>query len=209
MRDAILESPLMAANNLNWRFEGTYGFSVVFTRPALPRIREEFPAFGPYLDAAVQRDCNAFFLNPLLVADGGQVQPHVDYSLHSYCEGLPLPRVVSVLYLNVPPSLEGGRLRLFRDDRPLADLPPREGALVIFRGDLRHAVSPVLRGAPNILAPRLSLVMEQYRVPRRLLARLPEFHVGTRREPGTAPREPFTDPGDGSFADLVRLNLDR
>jgi hypothetical protein len=67
LRDSILASPYLAANNLNYRFTGTRGFSVVFRREGLARVREEFPSFAPYLDAVVDERCNAFFLNPLVI----------------------------------------------------------------------------------------------------------------------------------------------
>ncbi len=34
--------------------------------------------FKPYLDQALQPECNAFYLNPLLLGEGSRVDPHID-----------------------------------------------------------------------------------------------------------------------------------
>jgi hypothetical protein len=184
MADSVLDSPFLADNNLNVRFKGTYGFSVVFRRDGIQAVRSEFPELGPFLDLTLRKDCNAFFLNPLLLADGSRVAPHRDYSLHAYCPDAPAPRAVSVLYLRVPPLLAGGRLRLYRDDVPLVDIAPEGGMVLEFRGNLRHEVTPVSAGAPEARHSRISLVVEQYRVAKRDLAAIPPMHVGTRRDLG-------------------------
>lgn len=206
IREAVLASPYMAANNLNRRFAGTYGFSIVFKREAIDEVRAAFPAFAPFLDLALLPEANAFFLNPLLIADGAGVEPHRDKSLHSYTEAAGFPVAVSVLYVAVPEGLDGGRLRLYRGDGVAAEVTPEERSLVTFRGDLRHEVSCVSAGAPDLYAARLSLVVEQYRVPRRALAALPRMHVGTRREAAIAPLA--DGPGEGAFGDAVRRCLE-
>lgn len=197
VRDEVLASPYMAPSNLNARFEGTYGFSAVFRRDAASTLLARFPSFKPFLAAALLDGCNAFFLNPLLVLDGAGVKPHRDFSLRSYCPDAPFPTGVAVLYLQVPPGLEGGELKLYDEAVPIASVAPREGTLLTFRGDLRHEVAPVRQGAATRETARLSLVMEQYRLPHRRLAELPPCHIGSR---GLA--------GDVSFAAEVDLWLD-
>ena len=160
LREAILASPYMSINNLNVRVEGTYGFSVAFRRAHLAEVEAAFPAFGPYLEKAMRPDCNAFFLNPLLIADGAGVKPHRDFSLNTYVPDVPAPKAVSVLYVEVPEGLEGGRLRLYREERLSAELTPRARMLTTFRGDLRHEVTPVTGGAPTIYEARLSLLLQ-------------------------------------------------
>ena len=54
IRDAILDAPYMSVNNLNRRFEGTYGFSVVFRKDTVDQVLAEFPAFAPYLEKALR-----------------------------------------------------------------------------------------------------------------------------------------------------------
>ncbi|MEB3196884.1 MAG: 2OG-Fe(II) oxygenase [Candidatus Sericytochromatia bacterium] len=204
IRRAVLNSPLMGASNLNQRFTGTYGFSVAFCRSQLDEVITQFPAFAPFFEAALRPECNAFFLNPLLITNGAGVAPHIDLSLSSHIPGVRTPRSVSVLYLEVPPSLRGGDLKLYEGQRLKATVTPREGALVTFRGELRHEVTPVDAGAPDIYEARLSLVVEQYRLTDVQLAHLPDVRVGTRRE--ATPAEPPLSggTGPGPFGDEVR-----
>ena len=208
MRDAILDSPLMALNNLNQRFSGTYGFSVAFRRETVSEVLRQFPSFGPFFDVALRRDCNAFFLNPLLVIDGTEVAPHQDFSLHSYCASAPFPCSVSALYLEVPSELVGGALRLYRDKRLLASIVPVERALISFRGDLRHAVEAVRSGAPHVRCARLSLIIEQYRLGRKDLATIPDCHISTRRLAPTRSAAAVDDLPDDEFGSAVRAQLE-
>jgi hypothetical protein len=208
IREAILDSRYMSVNNLNARFAGTYGFSVVFNREGVIEVKREFPAFAPYLDLALDAKANAFFLNPLLVADGAGVAPHVDLSLATYCPEVQPPRRVSVLYVAVPQALEGGELCLYRGERPVAKLQPQQGALLHFRGDLRHEVLPVRAGAPTIYDARLSLVMEQYRVPDDLLPGVPRFLIGSRRAAWPAEPPLAGGVGEGAFGEVLREALE-
>jgi hypothetical protein len=208
VREAILGSPYMAANNLNARFQGTYGFSVVFRRDGLPKVADQFPGFAPFIEKALRPDCNAFFLNPLLVADGAAVQPHVDLSLQTYVPGVRTPRYVAVLYVEVPAGLVGGDLRLYEGPKNVATVTPRERALLTFRGDLRHEVTAVTAGAPDIYQARLSLVVEQYRLTDHQLEHVPQFLLGTRREAAAAEAPLAGGPGAGVFGDEVRRWLD-
>jgi hypothetical protein len=208
IRDAILASPYMSVNNLNMRFEGTYGFSVVFRRDSLEAVIAQFPAFEPFLRRALRPDCNAFFLNPLLIANGGAVKPHQDFSLSSYAPEARFPEAVSVLYVEVPEGLQGGAFRLYRGDRLLAELPPRARTLLTFQGELRHEVAPVAAGAPDIYEARLSLVVEQYRLTEDQLEGVPTLKIGTRRETAAAGRPLEGGVGDGAFGDALRALLE-
>src|SRR5688500_18657845 len=67
IRAAILGSRLLGESNLSSQFTGTYGFSLTFRREALSEVTAHFPAFAPFLEAALLPDCNAFLLNPLLI----------------------------------------------------------------------------------------------------------------------------------------------
>ena len=180
MRSAILDSSLLGESNLTSLFSGTYGFSVTFRREARGEVTERFPAFAAFLEAALLPGCNAFLLNPLLVHNGRGVAAHLDRSMGSYGAGLGNPVAVSVLYLQVPERLAGGALRLYHRGERVAALVPLARSLVTFRGDLVHEVAPVEAGAPELSAARISLVVEQYRVPEPLLARVPRFELRTR-----------------------------
>lgn len=209
IRDAILASPYMSVNNLNMRFAGTYGFSVVFRRDTIDQVSAEFPAFAPFLAKALKPGCNAFFLNPLLIANGGAVKPHQDFSLSSYAPEARFPEAVSVLYVDVPAGLTGGAFRLYDDQRLIATLPPSPRTLLTFRGDLRHEVEAVEAGAPDIYEARLSLVVEQYRLTDAELAGIPAMKIGTRRETAAAGRPLEGGVGDGAFGEALRSLLDQ
>ena len=168
----ILASRHLVANNLNRDFVGTRGFSVVFWREERPRVEREFPFFAPYLARALRDDCNAFYLNPLLLVRGSRVDAHIDRSLRAYCATITAPHTVSVLYVSVPEPLAGGTLVLSRAKRVLARVRPSANKLVVFGGDLTHAVERV-----DSEGKRLSLVCEQYQLEPDELEQVPRFAI--------------------------------
>jgi hypothetical protein len=180
IRAAILDSSLLGESNLSSQFSGTYGFSVTFRREALSQVTDRFPAFAPFLQAALLPDCNAFLLNPLLVQNGRGVEAHIDRSMEYYGTGIGCPVAVSVLYVQVPQQLAGGELRLYHRGQQVGALAPLPRSLVTFRGDLTHEVVAVDAGAPELSAARISLVVEQYRVPEALMAKVPSLELRTR-----------------------------
>lgn len=178
LRAQIRKCPWFTTNNLNRDFVGTRGFSVVFRGSQRPRVLAEFPFFAPFLDRALRGDCNAFYLNPLELTAGSRVDPHVDRSLRAYCPDVATPLQVSVLYVEVPPGMVGGRLVLARGRRTLAKLAPAAGMLLRFDGDLLHAVERV--DGVGERCRRLSLVCEQYALDERELAAIPDFRIESR-----------------------------
>lgn len=175
LKRALVASPYFAAHTLNRDFVGTKGFSLVFRGHGSSRVLHEFPALGPFLERVLRPDCNAFYLNPLLLERGSRVDPHVDRSLRSYCKDVLPPVVVSVLYVAISPGLAGGELVLARGRRLLARVRPTENTLLTFDGDLTHSVEPVTSAGE-----RLSLVCEQYALDEDELERVPKFAVETR-----------------------------
>lgn len=179
----VKKHPLLAGTTLNVRFSGTEGFSIALTRSGLPRLRKSFPLFHDYVESTTPDRCNAFFINPLCIAKGAHVAPHVDRSLNTWTrpELPPYPVKVSVLYLDVAEDLEGGTLLLYP---PLSTfhrrprITPRTGLFFEFRGDLRHEVAAVTQSS----RPRVSLVMEHYELPPYLLRKIPEFYVKSSRD---------------------------
>jgi hypothetical protein len=171
----VRKHPCFTVNNLNRDFVKTRGFSVVFRREGLPQALAAFPFFGPFLATALRGDCNAFYLNPLELEGGSRVDPHIDRSLRGYCKDVSTPLAVSVLYVDVPPAMQGGQLVLARGKRTLAKVRPRTGLLVQFDGDLTHSVERV-----DSAGKRLSLVCEQYLLDERELAEVPEYAIETR-----------------------------
>lgn len=175
LKRQILASPLFTTNTLNRDFVQTKGFSVVFRAEARAEVERAFPAFGPYLARALRSDCNAFYLNPLLLERGSRVDPHIDRSLRSYCKEVLPPLCVSVLYVDVPVSLRGGALVLARGKKHLARIQPSTNTLVVFDGDLTHSIELVEGGGA-----RLSLVCEQYSLLPEELEHIPSFTLETR-----------------------------
>ncbi|MBX3464987.1 MAG: 2OG-Fe(II) oxygenase [Planctomycetes bacterium] len=175
LRERIRASPWFTTNNLNRDFVGTQGFSVVFHGTEREAVHAAFPFFQGYLDLALRTDCNAFYLNALQLGRGSHVAPHVDRSLHAYCLDVDPPVAVSVLYVEVPPDLRGGRLVLRRGQKFLGRITPQEGLLLEFDGDLEHAVERV--DSPG---RRLSLVCEQYSLSGEELATVPRYAVESR-----------------------------
>ena len=175
LRGEILSCPYFAVNNLNRDFVGTKGFSVVFQRLALANVTQQFPFFAPYLDRALQPHCNAFYLNPLLLKEGSRVDPHIDRSLRSYCKTVEPPAIVSVLYVQVPPDLQGGELVLRNHRQQVGQVKPQTNTLLHFQGDLTHSINPV-----KVNGTRLSLVCEQYSLSAAELQEIPELTVESR-----------------------------
>ncbi|MES1022986.1 2OG-Fe(II) oxygenase [Gloeocapsa sp. BRSZ] len=164
-----------AINNLNRDFVNTKGFSVVFQRSHLAKVTQQFPFFKSYLDLALQPTCNAFYLNPLLLQEGSRVDPHIDRSLRSYCKTIEPPAIVSVLYVQVPPNLQGGELVLCCNKRQVGQIKPQTNTLLYFQGDLTHSVNAV-----KTPGTRLSLVCEQYSLNEVELSEIPQFTVESR-----------------------------
>jgi len=175
LRGEILACPYFAVNNLNRDFVGTKGFSVVFQRSHLAVVERQFPFFRLYLEHALQPNCNAFYLNPLLLKQGSRVDPHIDRSLRSYCKTVDPPAIVSVLYVQVPTDLQGGELVLRHHKQQVGQIKPRVNTLLYFQGDLTHSVNAV-KGTGD----RLSLVCEQYNLDTTELHEIPAFTVESR-----------------------------
>ena len=175
----VNSNPYFSVNNLNRDFVKTKGFSVVFQRDGLPTVEQKFPFFKPYLDLAIQPDCNAFYLNPLLLETGSRVDPHIDRSLRSYCKTIDPPFLVSVLYVRIPENMIGGELVLKSAKRHVAKITPQMNALVYFQGDLTHSVNSV-----KTSGSRLSLVCEQYALTPSEMEDIPLFTIESRAYSG-------------------------
>jgi predicted 2-oxoglutarate/Fe(II)-dependent dioxygenase YbiX len=172
--------PYFAVNNLNRDFVGTKGFSLVFRRSHISTVEQKFPYFKPYLELALRPNCNAFYLNPLLLKEGSRVDPHIDRSLRSYSKTIEPPMFVSVLYVRVPENMEGGELVLKSHKRQLGQIKPQMNTLLYFQGDLTHSVNAV-----KTPGNRLSLVCEQYSLGEDELAEIPEFTIESRAAQST------------------------
>ncbi len=147
----------------------------MFQRSHLEQVEQRFPYFKPYLDQALQPECNAFYLNPLLLKQGSRVDPHIDRSLRSYCKTIDPPVVVSVLYITLPSNLKGGELLLRSQKRQVGQIQPQVNGLVYFQGHLTHSVNPLTSSGE-----RLSLVCEQYHLETDQLDDIPGFWIESR-----------------------------
>jgi hypothetical protein len=193
LRDALLGSPLVGRSTLAGPFQASRGFAVIFKAAGLAQVTERFPSLGGYLPVILgepgaravspffrrtpRRIPNAWYMNVLLVSEGGSVRRHIDATLRKPA-GAPeaIPECVSVLYLDVPPA-RGGELKLYLGKLPLGAVRPRPNQLVHFSGELTHEVC-AFSGAPD--AVRASLVVEQYHLEAAALARLPDFQLDSR-----------------------------
>lgn len=156
MAEQLLASPYLTQNVLNQRFSTTQGFSLIFQHRQ--HLQQHLPEVLPFFELLQDLPANLYYLNVLAIGRQGQVERHVDHSIRGYDPDLPLPRRVSVLYLQVPPG-PGGELQLYDPQgRQQQTLRPQTGLLVHFPGDLPHAVQAV-QASQSL---RLSLVCEQY-----------------------------------------------
>ena len=108
---AVLATQHLGTHQLSAAFGASRGYSIAFRRDGLSSVLEELPNLAPYLREALRPSCNAFYLNPLVIEDGSAVAQHIDCSLSTYAKTLLHPRLVSVLYLQVP-SLANGEADL-------------------------------------------------------------------------------------------------
>lgn len=168
----ILASPYLAQSQLSDNFTTTKGFSVIFQRSAVDRVIRHFPFFAPYLQIVLKQACNAFYLNPLVLEQGGHVAEHVDCSISAYDMVFTTPSLVSVLYVKVPKDLEGGELVLKAGNHFVGSIVPQTNTLVYFLGKLLHSVNPV-----KCSQPRISLICEQYHLKEERLKNIPEFEI--------------------------------
>ncbi|GET37475.1 2OG-Fe(II) oxygenase [Microseira wollei] len=175
LRMEILSSPYLAASQLSESFAGTKGFSLVFKRSGIGEVERHFPFFQPYLRVALMPDCNAFYLNPLVLEGGTRVEPHVDCSLSDYNQLIAIPIIVSVLYVQVPSDLQGGELVLQERGNKVGQIQPQTNTLLYFRGNLTHSVNEVKSSQA-----RISLVCEQYNLSETRLQQIPEFEIQSK-----------------------------
>ena len=200
LRDALLGSPFVAKSTLGGTFQASRGFGVAFTSEGradlIGHIGELAPFLARAIDGAAEQSLrsfwsrgtvelpNAWYLNLLLVGAGGGVGPHIDATLAA-AAAVPdaTPRVVSVLYLQVPQT-EGGELVLAREKKLVGVVHPTVGTLLHFRGDLEHQVRALENATEG--AVRASLVLEQYRFEPDALERLPPLRIDSRAKFGLA-----------------------
>jgi hypothetical protein len=168
----ILGSPYLGTSQLSDEFASTQGFSVIFKKESISTVIEHFPELSTYLNVALKSLCNAFYLNILILTEGSCVNEHIDCSICEYFQELVSPRLVSVLYVQVPEDMQGGKLVLSLDAEEIAIIQPQENMLLHFLGYLTHRVQFV-----QASQPRISIVCEQYNLKEEWLAQVPDFAI--------------------------------
>ncbi len=197
IQGALLGSPFIAHSTLSGPFERSHGFAMTFQAAGREQIEQRFPPLKGYFARVLGEPAmralqsrwgrfrkravavpNAWYLNLLLVGEGGTIGRHIDTTLAREA-GVPgtTPEAVTVLYLRLPQAA-GGELKISRERRVKAVIRPDEGGLLHFRGDLAHEVLPVQQLPEG--AQRASLVIEQYHFAQEALARLPQFKLDSR-----------------------------
>lgn len=175
LKSQILTCSYVADNQLSNSFTGTRGFSVIFKTSSVTKVNSRFPFFKAYLETTLKKSCNAFYLNPLILEKGACVKPHVDSSLSLYAKEVLIPKIVSVLYVQVPNDLQGGELNLQENDCLICQIQPQVNTLLHFRGNLNHSVNEVQSSQT-----RISLICEQYNLNETRLQCIPEFEIETK-----------------------------
>ncbi|MEA5480091.1 2OG-Fe(II) oxygenase [Pseudanabaena galeata UHCC 0370] len=168
----ILVSPYLATSQLSESFASTQGFSIIFRKEGISQVVEHFPELSTYLNAALKSLCNAFYLNVLILTEGACVTDHIDCSICEYFQELVSPRLVSVLYVQVPQNMKGGQLVLSLNSQEIATIQPQENMLLHFLGHLTHRVQAV-----QASQPRISIVCEQYNLKEEWLVQVPNFAI--------------------------------
>ncbi|GMH90835.1 hypothetical protein TrVE_jg1302 [Triparma verrucosa] len=209
-----------SSSSLGVGFDTTKGFIFRFSYKGVEKFKEHEwgKCLVPFFDEAREEGMSAYVLNvlfcPPTYGDGGgsySVNFHKDATLaltpEAALSGVKqrLAHSVSVLYLDVPDGMEGGELVLRNVDREAlrgeerygrgkegveievdAVVEPKNNFSVKFRGDAEHAV----KAFRNTTMGRVSLVLEQYKVPVGDKGWLLEFELV---EPGKYKRERYEE----------------
>lgn len=216
LRDALLGSPLVSNSTLAGTFEQSHGFAITFKREGRAQIEQRFPpltdyfaqvlgeramrALQPWWSRLRKRPVvvpNCWYMNLLLVGEGGTIGRHIDTTLGKEA-GTPgaTPLAVTVLYLRVPQQ-SGGELVISRGQSFTGVISPNEGGLLHFNGELSHEVLPVEEVPAG--DRRASLVIEQYHFADEALARIPEFKLDSRAGFGAFLKHHQDQPAPRSF----------
>ncbi|MFZ5479048.1 MAG: 2OG-Fe(II) oxygenase [Myxococcota bacterium] len=169
---ALLTDPHLGKSPLGAEFVNTRGFSIVFRRSALEEVKAHFPYLAEFLTGSMFPASNAFYVNPLVLEGTSRVDTHVDCRLVASQNVRIIPNLVSVLYVEVDPSMLGGDLVLQVEPGRTFAIRPSTNDLLHFLGTLVHSVTPV--ESPS---RRISVVCEQYNLPEEVLEGFPEFQV--------------------------------
>ena len=202
---ATLLSGVLALRNsdnlLSSQFSASKGFVLRFNEEGLAQLAGSttYSFLGPLVERMREPLANAFVLNAVIMPlstinapDKPMIGLHFDDTVGIDSASRFLAHTVTVLYLAVPDGMSGGELHLFDYERrgwllresgtPDAIVTPVEGHLTSFRGDSLHRVTEAaLNQSASEEAEqgtaRVSLVLEQYRIPPAHYAQTLTFEV--------------------------------
>jgi hypothetical protein len=171
--DGICECKYLGKSPLGQEFVRTLGFSIVFRREALEDVVRHFPFLEVFLKTVIFCECNAFYVNPLVLHASSKVKAHID------CRLLPgdiriIPNLVSIFYAEISKDMQGGRLILNVGASNQVALTPEANSVVHFLGSTVHCVSKIKNPKR-----RISLVCEQYNLEEEILKGFPYCKVIT------------------------------
>lgn len=202
LSECLRDHPLVVGNDLDGQnFKGTRGFVVKFSEEGIDDFRENrnFTCLAPYFDRARLPRASAFVMNLLIceLASGNQAQAsqrgtlfavgtHLDNTIGIKSLRTFVAHQVNVLYAVVPHDMQGGDLHVFPfehgfpqdDEEPVKRIRPRANRMVAFKGNAFHRVEQY-RTTTNTL--RVSLVLEQYFVPKSYKNRLTKYKIENRK----------------------------
>lgn len=172
--EGIVGCEFLGPSALGPEFVRTTGFSVVFRRLALGTVCRVFPYLRELPDALLFAECNAFYVNTLIMQSSSRVEPHIDCRLLSHSQTRLIPNLISIYYAQIPPDMVGGRLVLNPGEQQEVTVAPRQGDTVHFVGSTVHLVEEV-----RTPCRRLSVVCEQYNLSEALSGKFPICEVLT------------------------------
>ncbi len=202
LKSCLSDHPLVAGNDLDgMNFKGTRGFVVKFSEEGVSDFQSNrnFTCLVPYFERARLPNANAFVMNLLIceLASGNKMQrrsdanpfavgTHLDNTIGINSWRTFVAHQVNVLYAVVPNDMRGGDLHVFPfehdfpqdNEDPVERVTPRENRMVAFKGNAFHRVEQY-QTATNTL--RVSLVLEQYIVPKSYKSRLTKYEVENRK----------------------------
>lgn len=178
-KQKIMNNIYLVNNPLNEQFENTKGILIQFDENnAHDSFRSKNIEFlYPYFKKIKKPYATNFVLNALVIPPSKKeemsIKYHYDTTLdmneddddaddHFFNYDI-VPECVSVLYIEQPTHMKGGRLRLYKYANlvNIANVSPSVGKLVEFNGRLFHGVES-FHDLNDTNTERISIVLEQY-----------------------------------------------
>ena len=190
LSEYLLNHKLMGKQVLNSEFKGTRGILATFDDSDI--AAENFNKSGleeiyKIFKNIKEPKTNAFIFNVLVIPPSKKdskpikIKKHFDCTMNvqDWLGRDYLPLCVTVLYLNLPKTFTNGQLQTYKFGESKKSLykgiTPAVGKKVQFRGDMYHGVEAIYS---DETVPRISLVFEQYILPKNKLLDKPfEFDM--------------------------------